>query len=249
MAAYECVVSGKVLHHRSTPTDNAEAQRLITRATELDPNYAHAHAWRACILGQTWVNGWSDDMDATQREVERELAVALALDDNDSDVHRILAAVYVIRDDFDKASYHQKRALHLNPNDDLIVVQQGELLTWLGQPDEGVDWILQAMRLNPFHPDRFWSHLARAQFVARRYGPAAECVQHIGSPNALQHALLAACFAQLGDAAAALRHVQQALTLRPSLRVDADCVPALPYKNEPDLVHHRDSLLKAGFAA
>jgi adenylate cyclase len=249
MAAYECVVSAKVLHHRSTLADNAAAQRLITRATELDPNYAHAHAWRACILGQTWVNGWAEDMDATQSEVERELAIALALDDNDSDVHRILAAVYVIRHDFDKANYHQQRALHLNPNDDLVVVQQGELLTWLGQPDEGVEWILQAMRLNPFHPDRFWSHLARAHFVARRYGPAAECVQHIGSPNALQHALLAACFAQLGDAAAALRHVEQALTQRPSLRVDADCIPALPYKHESDLAHHRDSLLKAGFAA
>src|SRR5215204_216606 len=29
MAAYECVLAGKVLHHRSTPRDNAEAQRLL----------------------------------------------------------------------------------------------------------------------------------------------------------------------------------------------------------------------------
>jgi adenylate cyclase len=249
MAAYECVVSAKVLHHRSSLPDNLAAQRLITRATEIDPEYAHAHAWRACILGQTWVNGWADDMDATQREVERELAIALALDDNDSDVHRILAAVHVIRDNFDKAAYHQQRALQLNPNDDLIVVQQGELLTWLGQPDEGVEWILQAMRLNPFHPDRFWSHLARAHFVGRRYRQAAECLQRIPTLNALQHASLAACFAQLDEAAAASHHVQEALAQRPSLRVDVDFVPTLHYKREADRDHHRDSLLKAGFAA
>jgi hypothetical protein len=31
--------------------------------------------------------------------------------------------VNLTRGDFDKASYHQGRALDLNPNDDLIVVQ------------------------------------------------------------------------------------------------------------------------------
>ena len=30
------------------------------------------------------------------------------------------------------------------------------------------------MRLNPYHPERFWFHLARAQFVARRYADAIE---------------------------------------------------------------------------
>ena len=45
LAAYECVLAGKVLHHRSTRADNAEAQRVLERAIALDPKYAHAHAW------------------------------------------------------------------------------------------------------------------------------------------------------------------------------------------------------------
>ena len=55
MAAYECVLAAKVLHHRSIREDNAEAQRLLDRALALDPNYAHAHAWKACVLGQSWI--------------------------------------------------------------------------------------------------------------------------------------------------------------------------------------------------
>jgi adenylate cyclase len=38
MAAYECVLAGKILHHRSAREANAEAQRLLDRALELDPN-------------------------------------------------------------------------------------------------------------------------------------------------------------------------------------------------------------------
>lgn len=56
------------------------------------------------------------------------------------------------------------RALTLNPNDDLIVVQKGEILTWIGQPEEGVPWIRKAIRFNPYHPPRFWNHLGRAYF-------------------------------------------------------------------------------------
>ena len=179
MAAYECVLAGKVLHHRSTPEDNAEAQRLLDRAIALDPEYAHAHAWRACVLGQTWVNGWCEDRDATWDRVVAGLQTALALDDNDSDVHRILAAVSLAHGEHDKARYHQERALGLNPNNDLIVVQQGELLTWLGRPEDGIEWIRKAMRLNPHHPERFWNHLGRANFVARRYAEAVEAFSRI----------------------------------------------------------------------
>jgi adenylate cyclase len=119
MVAYECVLAAKVLHHRSTLVDNQEAQRLLDRALSLDPNYAHAHAWKACVLGQTWVYGWCQNRDTALDQVAAELEITLALDDNDSDVHRILAALNLNRDNHDKAAYHQERALALNPNYDL----------------------------------------------------------------------------------------------------------------------------------
>src|ERR1700757_2917033 len=88
MAAYDGVLAAKVLHHRSTQVDNAEAQRLLNRALALDPNYAHAHAWKACVLGQTWVYNWCGDREATFQQLASELEITLGLDDTDSDVHR-----------------------------------------------------------------------------------------------------------------------------------------------------------------
>jgi adenylate cyclase len=245
MAAYECVLAGKTLHHRSNRADNTEAMRLIERAIQLDPKYGHAHAWRACVLGQAWIYGWRTDREATWNEVVGSLQTALSLDENDSDVHRILAAVNVASDDLDKAMYHQERALSLNPNDDLIVVQQGEILTWLGRPEEGIDWIAKAMRLNPYHPERFWSHLARAYFTARRYDDAIASLKRVTAPDYLHHGALAAGYGHLGNEDLARSHARQAQKLQPELRTET-YLATLHYKRESDREHYRQGLLKAG---
>jgi adenylate cyclase len=248
MAAYECVLTAKVLHHRSIREDNAEAQHLLDRAVLLDPNYAHAHAWKACVLGQMWTYGWCADRDATFQQVAAELETALALDDNDSDVHRILAALNLAREDHDKAAYHQERALALNPNYDLVVVQQGELLTWLGRPDEGIDWIKKAMRLNPYHPERFWNHLGRACYCAEKYAEAAEAFSRITRPDHTHDAFLAATFAQMGNAVAATAHAAEVLKREPKFSV-AVYLTTQHYKRDVDRKRHEVGLLLAGLPA
>ena len=248
MAAYECVLEAKVLHHRSSRPDNERALELIDRALALDAKYGHAHAWKACIVGQAMTYGWCE-MEPGLRLIEDEVSRALALDDTDSDVHRILAALKIRQNDHDKAAYHQARALVLNPNDDLIVVQQGEMLTWFGQPEEGVEWIRKAMRLNPYHPPRFWYHLARALFAARRYGDAISAVQHIDAPDYLHHVLLAAAHAQNGEAATAAEHAREVLKKMPAFSTAKNYLPLLHYKRESDLAHHRDAVLNAGLPA
>jgi adenylate cyclase len=245
MAAYECVLAAKVLHHRSRREDNAQAQLLLDRAIALDPNYAHAHAWKACVLGQSWVYGWCADRDATFQQVADELEIALALDDNDSDVHRILAAVNLTRDDHDKAAYHQERAIALNPNYDIVVVQQGEFLTWLGRPEEGIDWIRKAMRLNPYHPERFWNHLGRALYCAEKYAEAAEAFARITRPDHTHHAFLAAIFAQMGNTVAAAAHAAEVVKLEPAFSVTT-YLATQHYKQETDRRRHEAGLLKAG---
>ena len=150
--------------------------------------------------------------------------------------------------DHEKASYHQERGLRLNPNNDLIVVQQGELLTWLGRPEEGIEWIQKAMRLNPYHPERFWNHLGRAYYVARRYAEAIEALTRMSSHDGQQHALLAVSHAQLGDAQAADAHARKVLGEDPGFSVE-QFLKTLHYKSESDLEHHREGLLKAGLPA
>ena len=245
MAAYECVLTGKRLHHRSNRVDNERALQLLDRAIALDPNYAHAHAWRACTLGQRWGYNWCEDRKALEPVIVAELETALALDDNDSDVHRILAAVNLVYENFDLCLHHQQRALSLNPNDDLVVVQHGEILAWCGQGDEGAEWIGKAMRLNPYHPERFWSHLGRAHFVARRYADALEAVKHVRTPDASLQAFVAGCEARLGDLPAAQARVRRLMEAAPPFDL-GEYLASLHYRHAADREHHLQSLALAG---
>ena len=245
MAAYEYVLTGKVLHHRSNRESNAEAILMLNRAIELDPKYAHAHAWKACVTGQAWLHGWCEDPAASLHVILDELQTALSLDDNDADVHRILAAVKLNFNEHDKASYHQNRALSLNPNSDLIVVQQGEVLTWLGRPKEGIEWVRRAMLLNPYHPERFWSHLGRAQYTARLYADAIESFSKLTAPDHTHHAFLAASSAQLGNRVAAAAHAREVLQRQQDFTVGG-FLQTLHYQQSSDTEHVREGLLKAG---
>jgi adenylate cyclase len=248
MAAYEHVLTGKVLHHRSNRESNAQALRHLNQAIGLDPNYAHAHAWKACVVGQAWLHNWCEDRPASEQLIADELKTALGLDDNDADVHRILAALHLNFNEHEKAAYHQERALSLNPNSDLIVVQQGELLTWLGRPEEGIEWVRRAMRLNPYHPERFWSHLGRAQYTARAYPEAIASFSKLTTPDAMHHAFLAAASAQLGNRIAAGAHVSEVLKREPALTART-FLATLHYRQPSDAEHVGEGLLKAGLPA
>ncbi len=245
MAAYDYLIRGKIHHHNATAEDNAEALRNLNKAIEIDPNYAHAHAWKACVLGQAWVRGYDIGLDDIMAHGKVALKKAYSLDESDPECHRLLAAVYLLQRDFDKVTYHQERGLALSPNYDLIVVQQGELLTWLGRGDEGAEWVRKAMQLNPFHPERYWSHLARALFVARHYEEALDGLKKITAQDAAVLALMAVCHAHMGDEVEAQAKGAEALRLQPDFTISSH-LNRLFYKNESDLDHHRDALIKAG---
>jgi adenylate cyclase len=101
------------------------------------------------------------------------------------------------------------------------------------------------MRLNPYHPERYWNHLGRAYYVARRYPEAVAAFARISAPDHSHHAFLAAACAQMGDTTAARAHAEEALRRAPDFSVQG-YLETLHYKHASDREHHREGLRKAG---
>ena len=245
IAAYECVLAAKVLHHRATPDDNAHARRLVDRAIELDPKFAQAHAWRACLFGQAASLGFDADPGQLFQQAFKEVQLAIGLDQNDIEANRVLCEVYMSQGQLDRARQHHDRAFELNPNDSRIVAQKGELLVWIGKPDEGAEWVRLALRLDPLAARSRAHLLGRALYALRQYAEAAEAYRQIIRMRWEHHADIAACLAQLGEEDAARPHIAEALRLSPTLSIRS-YVERLPYRRDEDRDHVREGLRKAG---
>jgi adenylate cyclase len=248
MAAYDYVLSAKLLHHHASRENNAEALRLIGEAIRIDPEFAQAHGWKACILGQAAARGYAPDGAKLLDSALESVATGLALDENDIECNRVQCEAYMSKHQLDRAQVHHERVFRLNPNDPRIVAQKGELYVWLGRAEEAVSWLSEAIRLDPYGAPGRAHLLGRALYATRRYAEAAEWYRQSPFVRFEPQADLAACYAQMGDEAAAREHASEALRLNPAFSIAA-YVGHYPYRREEDRDHHREGLAKAGLPA
>jgi len=242
LTAYDCYLRGKDHHHRWTKEDNGRAIEMFERAVALDPAFSLGHAWLACALYQkTFLD---PDPTLVQRCLDA-VQRAYRLDDADAEIHRMLSAFHLLWRDFDKAEFHIERAFALNPNDDKIVCQIGELETYSGRPEAGERWVRHAIRLNPLHQlPRYWLRLAQALYHQRRFAESLPMLgrEAIRVPHQLTYR--AAALASLGyksDAAAAIEELRAegAVTVQ-------DLVRTLPFRRSADLEDVAAALRRAG---
>jgi TolB-like protein len=232
LEAYDFLLRGKDHHHRFTAEDCATCIDMFGCAIKKDPTYAVAHAWLACGLGQAMVWG----LDERAKLIDRSQAAAeqgLDLDENESECHRILAQVFLTKCDLQRSLHHQERALFLNPNDDRSVCSMGEILTFAGRPKEAEEWVRQSLRLNPYHPQRYWTHLARALLHLERFGEALSVFSQIGRPRVDDLAYSVAASMRIGERSNIERTFNALIIAFPNFNA-ASFVDSLPYERAQD---------------
>ena len=236
--AHDLLLRGKDHHHRFTPEDCEVCIDMFERAIERDPDYAVAYAWLACGLGQAMVFEL-DDLSTLVDRCEVAVEKGLTLDENDSECHRIQAQVNLERGNVSRSLQHQERALFLNPNDDRIVNAMGEVLVFAGRAEEAEQWVRKSMRLNPYHPTRYWTHLVRALFHQGRFAEALEAFERIDKPRKDDLTYHIGTLEQSGDHATAVSTAMALQRKFPDFN-PAAFVDTLPFQREDD----RKSLLK-----
>ena len=231
LTAYECVLRGRSLPVVE-PEGEAEARRLYERAIELDPGYAQAHALLAYMLTLEW--WW--DMSLSQSLLDRALELAkkaVALDQHERLCHHILGYVYLHKKAFDLAEQHKLRALELNPIDPEQIACLGIVYTFLGRADEGIAWLEQAKRVDPYYdPAWWWNMLGVTHFVAHRYDEALAAFSRSSSTPVWVQVYQAACCALLGQRDRARAYTAEVLHRRPDFSLT--CLAAKEFFKRSD---------------
>ena len=240
LAAYDVVLQGLEYHRRSmTAGENArKAHELFNKAIEIDPNYARAHAWSACSLANTagWYpqdfdDSWFDDCTAS-------VTRALEIDPNDPEAHRIMGAIKLSGGDFELATYHHERAVELCPSDAYIRSRYASLLIYLGEPQQALDEIHRAMRVDPFCPDVLFEDEGMGYYWLENYGNAIKSLRKVKVPTRNSLFYLAAALAKAEQTETASDTLKQAITTM-DMTVEG-FVSSQGYKNQ----EKRDELLQ-----
>ena len=249
LRAYELVLKGLALHKSGVESyeQMADAAKLFRQATELDPNYARAHAWRACSAARMWPrNASPDELLRLIQEAMGHCRRALELDPDEAEAHRVMGALYLLLKNFQQAEHHIERALAINPNHSLIAIKAATFFSYAGRPERAEPLIRRAMRLKPFHPDWYWLELGLCLFVAARYDEAVSAFEK-AQDAAEEHrqTYLSACQALLERKEDAAASRGRALALNPGFSAE-QFVGTQRFRNSADAARLRDGLRAAG---
>ncbi|MBZ5543398.1 MAG: tetratricopeptide repeat protein [Acidobacteriia bacterium] len=211
LAAHDAYLAGTA-HFGWSEAEIKKSIERFSLAVERDPDCAPGHAELALAyyrLGLLY-----DYPPLVTLGRTREFALnALRLDPGLCRAHAALA-VYNLYGawDWSQAEASTRRAIELNPSNSRAHVIRAAYHLVMGRPEEAVEDLQQAHRLDP-HSPAVGMAFAIFGLIARRYDLASERGQEmlrLDPSSALAHRVLGLCCAQKGDNECALTHCEKA---------------------------------------
>ncbi len=254
LAAYDLFLRGRQHFFTWTLEDNQKAREYFEAAVRIDPDYAAAYAALSEASYRSWLNGWSNSPEDDRAAFLAIARKAVELDDQDSRTQMAFGIGYMYHGELAKARHHLEIARRLNPNHTRVLAFLSRLVLFEGDPARSVEYVREAIALNPF--GKYEWFLGQAQFTARDYRNAIATLTSIRDPTEVVVALLAACRAMMGEEAEAGRLCSEFLrrtsaapglkTLTGPLDWQRYVSERWPFQNRNDLTHLVDALRKAG---
>jgi DNA-binding SARP family transcriptional activator len=243
-SAYDHLLQGLVYHHRSWYGTGMlfGAIKHFTRAVELDPELARAHAYLACAISAPFYT--EREIGSLDRCIDH-AARAIEIDPFEAEGQRIMGGVQLVRGDHDLAEHHFDLALRAHPGNAHVLAHAAKHRTYVGDHLDAVSLVNKARQLNPLHPAWYWQHLGVALFDQQEYEQAIRMFGRMPLLVFFDRLYLAAAYANLGDRKTAAHHLGIALRDKPDLgRNTIDRF--LPYQHAEELAKVTEGLAIAG---
>lgn len=165
--------------YKATVGDNLEAQRLLRRAIELDPNLGEAYGYLsyAIVLSMIYF-----EAEPTEERLNEAVAIgrtAVELDERDGLVRFMYGRALLARKSYADALAELETAIELNPSLAVSYCGLADTLTYEGRVREAIPYFQRAIELSPHDPLRwaFCAYRAVAHLFAREFASALEWAQ------------------------------------------------------------------------
>lgn len=248
--AYDYYLRAMMYFNQWTDETIGKALDLFYKAIELDPEFASANGLAAWCYVRRKLSGWMKNP-GEMAELERLARHAIKLA-NDDAVALFSGgwALVQVEGSVEEGVAALNRALTLNPNMTSAWLLSGWTKIYIGEPDEAIEHLVHAMRLNPLDPlfQRMQTGVAAAHFLAGRYEQSSSYAhtalqQH---PNYLPLLRVAAAsHALAGKMIEAEKAVAQICRQDPTSRLSR-MTQFAPFRRPEDISRYLDGLHKAG---
>ncbi len=248
--AYEAYLKGSQHYGRFNPDDLAKAAFHFKKAIELDPNYGRAYAALALAYRRAtdahWL--WSLKTNFDEAWIWTRKYLRLAMKEPTALVYQLASKLNIYQRLYKEAISDAEQAIALDPNDPGSYYAMAEALVWSGRPEEAVDLIKKAMRLDPHKLAPYLYLLGLTRFSLEQMQEAAALIERALTlrPEAISwRRTLLAVYVSLG-------RIKEAQAQVDSARDPTGVGPLrflmhlYPFKNLEISERFADGLLKAG---
>jgi serine/threonine protein kinase/Tfp pilus assembly protein PilF len=165
--AYQLYLKGRYYWDKRSPESLAKSKDYFQQAIDKDPNYVLAYVGMAeyyYVLSDYTYTPMQESIPKLKAAVSK----ALALDDNQSEAHALLAGAHDSDWNWAAAEREYERALQLDPNNSRIHALYGLHFVTLGKMDESIAQVQTALQLDPLNLNAM-TNLGASYAAARRY--------------------------------------------------------------------------------
>ncbi len=246
--AWDLMMRGISEQYKFTKEGNLAALQLYRQAIELDPENSSFKTGLGWALQSGARLGFHQDPKASTDEAQSICNTLLKRNDVSADVYALQGYIFTNQSRFDEAKAFCKEAIERQPSVSLSHAMLAIAYNSCGEFEESLNSMRKAIRLSPYSPDWYFSHLGDAYRGLGQLEQARTVYRHLETrlPGTLLcQVRLAVIHADFDDTENAKNAVNAVLSIDPQFSVQTYTGHTV-YKTDTLRKFWADAMLKAG---
>ena len=212
LSAFDTYLLGIEAVNKVTKESLIEAEGLLRKALQLDPQLARAYVGLVDVQSYLIDYGFAPSVEEALSKMMEAGEKAVQLDPDDGSTHYALGLAYTYHEKWEQALAEFDRAETLAPSDADLLLSIAWPISYFVEAARAVSLAERSLALNPHYPDWYNQGLSCVFFFGEQYERSIKYGLLVKEPLALDYAFLAMAYAYLGrtgDAEAAAANVKK----------------------------------------